>query len=73
MDFKQIELDLLKRNGRLYQRYSELVESDIEAVYPIGKQIAIIRQKDKKPEEYEKFDAYCEQCKANRKAELGIE
>lgn len=28
------------------------------------------RQKDKKPEEWEAYNAYCEECKAEAKAEV---
>ena len=36
----------------------------IDAEYPIDAQIAILRQKDTKPEEYQKFFDFCESVKS---------
>lgn len=36
----------------------------IDARYPIDAQIAILRQKDNKPEEYQAFFDFCEEVKA---------
>lgn len=44
--------------------YDEAVEVEIAKKYTIGQELAIQRQKDKKPEEYAEYYAYCEQCKA---------
>lgn len=53
--------------------YEELVDSKIRARYTISQEFAILRQRDTKPEEFAEYNAYCEQCKAEAKAELGIE
>ncbi len=36
----------------------------IDAEYSIDAQIALLRQKDSKPEEWARFDAFCEEVKA---------
>ena len=36
----------------------------IDAKYSIDEQIALLRQKDTKPEEWEVFNAFCEEVKA---------
>ena len=53
--------------------YEELVDSKIRARYTVSQEFAILRQRDTKPEEFAEYNAYCEQCKAEAKAELGIE
>lgn len=52
--------------------YDELVDSKIRARYTISQEFAILRQRDTKPEEFAEYNAYCEQCKAEARAELDI-
>lgn len=52
--------------------YPRFVESKIRQRYTISDEFAILRQRDSKPEEYAEYNAYCEQCKAEVKAELNI-
>lgn len=51
--------------------YEQLVVSKIRAVYDLNQELAILRQKDEKPEEYQAYYDFCEQCKAEAKAETG--
>lgn len=51
--------------------YSEAVDNEIRKRYSISQEFAILRQKDKKPEEYAEYYAYCEECKANIKKLMG--
>jgi hypothetical protein len=44
--------------------YNTAVETEIAKRYSIQQELAIQRQKDEKPEEYEAYYAYCEECKA---------
>lgn len=53
--------------------YKSLVRQKVRRRYDPEDEIAIIRQKEKKPEEAAEHDAYVEQCKAEAKAELGGE
>jgi hypothetical protein len=52
--------------------YNEAVEAEIAKRYTIGQELAIQRQRDKKPEEYEAYYAYCEECKTYVKEKKGV-
>lgn len=52
--------------------YKEAIIEKVRAVYSIDDEIAILRQKDTKPEEFEAYYNFVEQCKQEAKAELGI-
>lgn len=47
----------------------EMIAKVIGGRYSIDDQIAILRQKDTKPEEWEEFNAFAEEVKANVTAE----
>ena len=53
--------------------YEQLVEQKIRTRYTISDELALLRQRDTKPLEFAEYNAYCEQCKAEAKTELGIE
>ncbi len=55
---------------RLYE--SEIVRK-IRKRYTVNQELAILRQRDTKPEEFAEYNAYVEQCKTEVKQELGIE
>lgn len=50
--------------------YDEAVNAKIRERYTESQEFAIIRQKDEKPEEFEAYFAYCEECKAFVKAQI---
>lgn len=53
--------------------YDEAVNAKIRERYTESQEFAILRQKDEKPEEYNAYYAYCEECKAfvkSKKQEL---
>lgn len=52
--------------------YKEMIVARIREVYSIDDEIAILRQKDVKPDEFKEYYAFVEQCKAEVKAELEI-
>lgn len=52
--------------------YENTVERKVRTRYSVGQELAILRQRDKKPEEFAEYDAFVEQCKAETKAEMGI-
>ena len=52
--------------------YPQLVESKIRTRYSMSAELAILRQRDTKPEEFAEYNTFCEQCKAQAKTELGI-
>lgn len=53
-------------------RYENLVESKIRTKYTLSQELAILRQRDSKPSEYQEYYAYCEQCKIEAKGELRL-
>lgn len=53
------------------QQYKDLVISKIRLQYSTDDELAILRQKETKPEEFAEYNSYCEQCKAEARGELG--
>lgn len=47
--------------------YSEKVVSLIREKYSLDEELAIQRQRDTKPEEFQEYFNYCEECKAKYK------
>lgn len=52
--------------------YPQLVENKIRTKYSVSAELAILRQRDTKPEEFAEYNSFCELCKAEAKTELGI-
>lgn len=52
-------------------RYENLVESKIRERYTLSQELAILRQRDTKQDEYQEYFNYCEACKAEAKTEIG--
>lgn len=48
--------------------YPQLVESKIRTRYSVSAELAILRQRETKPEEFAEYNAFCEACKAEAKA-----
>lgn len=67
-----IEKRLSRLNGTIESDYVKEVERLIRMRYSVSAEIAILRQRDTKPDEFEEYNAYVEQCKASAKAELGL-
>ena len=66
---------LVYENGNLVvktniQDYESLVEKYIRERYSVSNELAILRQKETKPLEYQEYFEYCEQCKARAKGEI---
>lgn len=55
----------------LERQYALLVERYIRQKYSLSAELAILRQRDTKPEEFAEYNAYAEQCKAKAKEILG--
>lgn len=53
--------------------YEEEISAIIDAAYSMDAQIAILRQKDTKPEDYETFYNFCEEVKRSVKEHRGID
>jgi hypothetical protein len=70
MDEKKIQLAIkFKKQDKLYPA---LVEELIRQRYNISQELAIHRQRDTKPTEFENYNAFCEECKATAKRILKI-
>lgn len=54
------------------KNYPNKVAELIRQRYSINDELAILRQRDEKPSEYQEYFAYCEQCKYKAKQELGL-
>lgn len=50
--------------------YKTKIDKLIRQRYSVSDEIAILRQRDSKPEEYAEYNAYCEECKAQAKREV---
>lgn len=73
MKITQKIIDLAKRNGVAEDIYGDLVSQKIRSRYSVDSELAILRQRDEKPDEFAEYNAYAERCKIEAKAELGIE
>ena len=52
--------------------YPQLVENKIRTKYSVSAELAILRQRNSKPEEFVEYNAFCELCKSEAKNELNI-
>jgi hypothetical protein len=52
--------------------YENSIIRKIRERYTVNQELAILRQRDSKVEEFEEYNAYVEQCKAEVKAEMEI-
>lgn len=50
--------------------YEERVVELIRLRYDVNAELAILRQRDSKPEEFAEYNAYCEECKIQAKEEV---
>ena len=62
-----------ERNKFNQMSYEELVVLYIRERYSIDEELAIQRQKETKPDEWEAYFAYCEECKKKAKQVLEAE
>ena len=51
--------------------YEELVEMFIRERYSVSDELALLRQRDVKKEEFDSYFAFCEECKARAKEIIG--
>lgn len=61
---------LVLKNISKDRLYPNLVSRLIRERYSVDDEMAILRQRDTKPEEYETYNAFCEECKAKARAEI---
>lgn len=76
---KQLIIDKENPNGKIVEveqeqiviPYKERIIARIREVYSIDDEIAILRQKDTKPEEFAEYNAFVEQIKEEERATEG--
>jgi hypothetical protein len=63
------EIDLAKKLGESAQNqlYAQVVSDMIRERYSVNTELAILRQRDTKPEEFAAYNEYAEACKAEAK------
>ena len=66
----EIEKLLSEKNGTKSEVYGQTVDSLIRKRYSLWDELAILRQRDEKPEEFAAYNAYCEECKKKAKEEM---
>ena len=64
------EILLSLKNGNKAETYAAMVNGLIRQRFPLSAELAILRQKEEKPEEFAAFHAYAEACKAEARARL---
>lgn len=69
----QKKIDFVKGTQYASRVYPEVVEHLIEQRYNIKQEIAINRQRDEKPTQWQEYNAYCEECKRVAKEVLEID
>lgn len=57
---------------RKQQKYEDRAVELLRKKYSLNQELAILRQRDNKQEEYAAYNAYAEECKATAKAEIEI-
>lgn len=62
--------ELILKNISKDKLYANLVSKLIREKYSVDDEMAILRQRDTKPDEYKAYNAFCEDCKAKAKAEI---
>lgn len=65
-----IEKTLAESNDAMDGVYADIVTKHIRERYTVSDELAILRQRDEKPEEFEAYFAFCESCKALARAEV---
>ena len=61
---------LMQRNDVLDKEYGQAVNRLIRERYTVSDELAILRQRDEKPAEFNEYNLYVEDCK--RRAKEGI-
>lgn len=62
--------ELVLKNISKDKLYANLVSKLIRERYSVDDEMAILRQKETKPEEWKEYNSYCEDCKAKARKEI---
>ena len=68
-----IEKRLSRLNGTVEVDYTDYVDRLIRRRYCVSAELAILRQRDTKPEEFAEYNAYAEECKKKAKEAFRME
>ena len=68
----QKKINMSIRAGLQKDLYPDLIVYFIRQKYSVDDEFALERQKERKPNEYEQYDTYCENAKAYAKELLGL-
>ena len=68
-DFKDVDLD----EATSILRYGNCVDGYIREKYSLSEELAIQRQRDTKPEAFQEYFDFCEECKKRAWRDLGID
>ena len=71
-EYEDIRVYIPYTEAELQEQYENTVNAAIRKKYTLSQELAILRQRDTKPEEYAEYNAYCETCKAQAKAKYNI-
>jgi len=63
-------INLAKKNGNTEGVYKRLVNEKIRAKYSINDELAILRQRDTKHDEFEEYNAFVENAKTEAKSQI---
>lgn len=55
-----------------HKKLGVVVDGKIRERYTLSEELAILRQRDTKPERFAEYDAFCEACKREGRQELGM-
>ena len=66
----KVKYELAKANGTIELLRGDMISALIRKRYPLSAQIAILMDRDAKPGEYEAYQAFRAECKANVDAEI---
>ena len=71
-EYEDIQVYIPYTESELQVQYENAVNAAIREKYTLSQELAILRQRDTKPEEYNAYNAYCEMCKIEAKAKYQI-
>lgn len=69
-DFEEVTDEILQKEKE--KLYPSLVEQYIREIYSLSDELAIQRQREEKPQAFEQYFNYCEDCKRRAKIVLGL-
>lgn len=61
---------IAEKNGTLARVYGQEVNKLIRMRYSLSDELAILRKRIEKPEEFEAYNVFVEECKAKAKVEI---